>query len=416
MTMVSMAPFAPAAAPQVLPTDDWRGWLVAAGGFVCLLFSVGVLVVYSFGVLGPAMGNEFGWSNIERSTLFLAFSLSSVVAGPIWGAIADRIGAKKVVIVSIILLALCFAAMSRLPNDLIVAQLGFAMIGLLGGGTLPPTYASLVVSWFERYRGLALGLSLLGVGMGAALMPTLAAKIVTLYGWREVCLAYAGMILVIALPAASLMLRVYPEPLSQRRTLAPSVGTVVSSSMREPRMWILVGFAFLTGLVLVGNVTTLVPLLQSRGESLVDSAKYQSILGLSLVFGRLAGGALLDRIFAPRVVTGILMITGAGFLMLYAANSPAAYVLAAIGIGMAIGMEIDFLAFIVSRYYVRSAFTTIYAMLFAVYSLGASSGAPAMAWMHRASGGYGNGLLVSAGLIFALSMLMFALPRYEAQK
>jgi MFS family permease len=104
MTMVSTSPMAPAAAPQAFSKDGTRGWLVAAGGFLCLLFSVGVLVVYSFGVLSPAIGNEFGWSNIERSTLFLAFSLSSVVAGPIWGAIADRIGAKPVVIISLILL------------------------------------------------------------------------------------------------------------------------------------------------------------------------------------------------------------------------------------------------------------------------------------------------------------------------
>jgi hypothetical protein len=172
-----------------------------------------------------------------------------------------------------------------------------------------------------------------------------------LYGWREVCVAFAGLVIVVALPAACLMLRASPEPRAQRRSATSSVGYVVGSAMREPRMWILVGFALLTGLVLVGNVTTLVPLLQSRGEALVDAAKYQSILGMSLVFRRLAGGALLDRVFAPRVVTGILMLTSIGFLVLHAASSPAAYVLAAIGIGLAArgGMDASSLRYVQQR-------------------------------------------------------------------
>ena len=88
-------------------------------------------------------------------------------------------------------------------------------------------------------------------------------------------------------------------------------------------------------------------------------------------------------------------------MRLFCVCSPAAYVLSAIGIGLAIGMEIDFLAFIVNRYYAQTAFTTIYGLLFAVSSLCASCGLPAVAWMHHAFGTYSNGLLVSSGLVFA---------------
>lgn len=416
MTTTSSALPESSAAPHSVRKDSLRGWTVAAGGFVCLLFSVGVLVVYSFGVLAPSMGDEFGWSNVQRSTLFVSFSICSVISGPIWGGIADRVGVKRVVVASTILLAACFGGVSLLPNSLPLAYFAFAMIGLLGGGTLPPSYASLVVGWFERYRGLALGATLVGVGLGAALLPAVAARIVSLHGWREMCQAYALMVLVFALPCALFALQAYPEPRMQRHATGQAVGATVRTALRQSRIWILALFAFLSGLILIGSVTSLIPLLQSRGEPLVAAARYQSILGLSLVAGRVIGGGLLDRFFAPRVITGILLATAIGFLILHQASSPVAYVLAAVGIGLAIGTEIDFLAFVVSRYYDKASFTTIYALLFATHALGATFGPPAVAWMHRVAGGYGPGLLLSSVLMFGLSLLLFALPRYETHK
>src|SRR5205814_6134704 len=129
----------------------------------------------------------------------------------------------------------------------------------------------------------------------------------------------------------------------------------------------------------------------------------------------LIGGGVLDRVFAPRVITVVLLVTSTGFFVLQQANSPAAYLIAAVGIGMAVGTEIDFLAFIVSRYYERAAFTTIFALFFAIYSLGATAGPPLFAWMLQASGAYGLGLQVLAGVTFLLRLLMFTLPRYEAR-
>jgi MFS family permease len=191
---------------------------------------------------------------------------------------------------------------------------------------------------------------------------------------------------------------------------------MVAAAMTQYRTWVLVGFAFMTGGVLLASVTNFVPLLQSRGESLVHAAQYQSVLGVSLILGRLVGGALLDRVFAPRVVTAILLVTATGFLVLRGANTPAAYILAAIGIGIAIGLEIDFLAFIVSRYYDRKAFATIFALFFAMYALGAAAGPALFAWSVQVSAGYGSALLACSLVMLVMSLLMFSLPRYEMRK
>jgi len=397
--------------------DSWQGWTVVGAAFVGMLLSVGVLVVYSFGVLSSAMAAEFGWSNVQRTGLFVSFSLCTTLAGPVWGTIADRAGARRVAMVSPVLLAACFGALAMVPNNLLVVHMTFAALALLGGGTLPAAYASLVVGWFDRRRGLALGIAMIGVGVGAAAVPPIAAKIISLHGWRAVCLAYILVILLISLPFAAMFLRSHPEQQRAHRAKAGRpIGSIVAAAMTQQRTWVLAVFSFMTGAVFLASVTNFVPLLQSRGESLVHAAQYQSVLGISLILGRLIGGALLDRIFAPRVVTAILLVTAAGLLVLRDANAPAAYILAAVGIGMAIGLEIDFLAFIVSRYYDRAAFATIFALFFAMYALGAAVGPPLFAWSVQASAGYSSALLACAVVIFAISLLMFALPRYQAHE
>lgn len=404
------------ASDSVPPKDSWKGWSVVGATFISLLFSVGVLVVYSFGVLTSSMAAEFGWSDLQRSMLFVSFALCSTVAGPIWGAIADRVGARRAALTSAVLLTISFLALAAIPNDLVVAHAAFAAIGLLGSGTLPPTYASIVVGWFDRRRGLALGIAMIGVGVGAAALPAIAAKIVTDYSWRHMCVAYGLMVLLLSLPIAVMYLRAYPEQRARRDSSNAAIRSTLGAAVRQPQTWILAVFAFTTGGLLVAGVTNFVPLLQSRGETLVQAARYQAVLGVALIAGRLIGGGLLDRVFAPRVITAVLLFTAMGFFVLREANSPIAYLTAAIGIGLAIGSEIDFLAFIVSRYYDRAAFTTIFAILFAIYSLGATAGPPAFNWLVQFSGGYGPGLLVCAVLSFLLSMIMFMLPRYEAAK
>lgn len=409
---VSAGAFAQRAGDGPIAKDSWRGWPVAAAAFVGLLLNVGVLVVYSFGVLTSAMASEFGWTPVQRSSLFVSFSLSATVAGLLWATLADKIGARKTVVASNVMLALSFASLAGLQGDLLSAHLVFATIGLVGAGTLPPTYASFVVGWFDRRRGLALGIAMVGVGAGAALLPPIAGLIVSLHGWRATCMSFGGALVVLALPACLLFLHPHPDRTAPRSGDHARMGLIVKAAFREVRTWILVLFAFLSGAILVAGVTNLVPLLQARGETLQRAAQYQACVGIALVLGRLTAGWLFDRFFAPRVATAILLVTAAGFLVLHEAGSAGAYIVATIGIGLAIGMEVDFLGFVASRYFDKSAFTTLFGLLFASYSLGATIGPPLFATLVHTSGGYALPLQTCAGLMLLLSLTMFALPHY----
>lgn len=399
--------------PPRYQKDSRQGWSVIGAAFIGMLLSVGVLVLYSFGVLTSSMSKEFEWTGVERSTLFLAFSLSSTIAGPVWGGIADRIGSHRVALVSSGLLCLGFVCLGIVHNSLLLTQLLFAFLGIFGSGTLPAVYSSVVVGWFDRHRGLALGITMTGVGAGAAIIPSVAAAIDAAANWRWICFSFAGMIAVFSIPAAGLFLREYPKDKDLgAASVSANWRTVVAGVLTQTRTYILALYAFVLGAIVIAGVTNFVPLLQSRGLTLTEAASYQSLLGVSLIAGRLITGALIDRIFAPYVMTAILCVTAAGFGILSQANSPVAFVIAAVGIGLAIGGEIDFLGYMVSRYFNRAMFTTIFAFLFAIHSLGASGGPVLFGWLVECSGGYSLPLLSAAGLSLFLAGLMLALPGY----
>lgn len=398
------------------PTDSARGWRVVGAAFFGLLLSVGVVVVYSFGVLISAMSAEFGWGRVEAATLFAAFSLSATLGGLLWGTLADRVGGRPTVLVSSALLAVSFLTLAAMPGDLVATHLLFIGIGLLGSGTLPPTFASVIVGWFDRRRGLALGVAMTGVGAGAALLPPIAAALVTGFGWRQTYVFLALAVLLLMMPVTYLFLHPNPQASAQRGAGGAARRQAMTAALKERKAWILAIFALLTGGILVNGVTTFVPLLESRGETLTEAARYQAVLGISLILGRVLIGGLIDRVFAPLVMMGVLFATFAGFLALHEAMSPLAYLLAAAGIGLAVGAEVDFLGYMVSRYFPPAAFATIFAAMFSMYALGASLAPLVFGWLAQSSGGYGDGILISAGLTLLLALSMLMLPRYALAK
>ena len=66
----------------------------------------------------------------------------------------------------------------------------FAAAGVVGGIGTPIPYAAVLTQWFDRTRGLALGIGIAGVGLGVAIVPQLAAALIAAFGWRT---AYLGL-------------------------------------------------------------------------------------------------------------------------------------------------------------------------------------------------------------------------------
>lgn len=405
------------------------GWWNVAASFVGLSLSYAMFTVFAFGTFVGPLQDEFGWGRGAMSFALTIANISVVIASPLLGALVDRIGARRVMVVSVALLGLCVASMSRLSGHIGHYYLMHALIPLLGAGTLPLAYSRIIVAWFERRRGLALGVALSGFGVGAAMVPALGQWMIGQFGWREAYLLFGGLILLVSLPLTAFVLREKPAdrdalPHGQPRPRGDAAleasgretgrdsGLDLSRAMRTRPFWLLVVSIVLIGVGITSILAHLVPMLIGRGVEPSRAALAMSLLGLGLIFGRILSGFLMDRYFAPYVAAGFQLGMVLGLVILALGFSGPLAFLAGISVGLATGSEISEISYLVSRYFGLKAFGLINGIMFAAFQVGSGVGAYAMGAWYDVAGNYRGALWVVTGLVVISTVLIVKLGPY----
>ena len=407
-------PIAADAAPQaaLAAAGFDRDWLAVGASAVGMILCVGTLALYSFGVFVRPLTAEFGWS---RTGLFAAlsfFQFGLALSAPVWGALVDRFGPRRVILFSLVALSLLVASLGLLTPNLWHLYLVFAGIPLLGGGASPLGYSAIMVRRFDSRLGLALGLALMGVGLGGAVLPPLAQFLLGDFGWRTAYVALGGLTFVVTLPAALLATRNVPGPVSRRAGSALLIG-----AMLRTRAYVLMAVAFvLLGTVSVGVLANLVPMMVDHGFTPPQAARLAGLSGLSVVIVRGGLGWVLDRVHAPYVLAAVAVIAGSVPLVLAFGHGQAAGYLAAILLGSAIGAEVDFVSYLVRRYFDQAVFGRLYGIAFGLYILGTGLGPVLLSGSFDRLGGYRPGLLLFTGLGLLAAAAALGLPRYAAPK
>ena len=386
-----------------------RDWLAVGASAVGLILSTGTLAVYSFGVFVRPLTAEFSWS---RTSLFAAlsfFQFGMAFSSPVWGAVLDRFGPRRVILLATAALSLLVASLGLLTPHPWHLYLVFLGIPLLGGGASPLGYSAIMVRLFDRKLGFALGLALMGVGLGGAALPPLAQFLLGEFGWRSAYVALGVLTLVVTLPAALVATRNVPGPVRRHAGTALPI-----APMLRTRAYVLMSVAFvLLGIVSVGVLANFVPMMVDHGFTPPEAARIAGLSGLAVVVARGGLGWVLDRVHAPYVLAVIAAIAGAVPLLLVYGNGPATGYLAAVLLGSAIGAEVDFVSFLVRRYFDPAAFGRLYGIAFGLYMLGTAVGPVALGYSFDNLGGYRPGLLLFAALSVLAVGAALAMPRYS---
>ena len=142
------------------------GWAIVA--VACLgIFASGPGQSHTFSVFIDPIGRDLG---ITSAAIALAYGLATLVAAfvlPQVGRLVDRIGPRRTLVLVIIALGLACLAFGAAANLLWLA-VGFALLRLLGQGSLMLGCANLVSQWFSKQRGFAMSLMALGFGISMA--------------------------------------------------------------------------------------------------------------------------------------------------------------------------------------------------------------------------------------------------------
>ncbi|MCQ4162843.1 MFS transporter [Roseomonas sp. GC11] len=399
-------------------TPARRGWAVVLASALALIVGQGSINVFAAGVFLKPVSQELG---LGRGSMAAAIGLSNLMAAlatPFFGRLIDLYGVRRPLLASILLFALATAGMGLMAGSAVVVMLFYAAAGLCSTGQNPTAYSKVVTRWFDRQRGLALGITLAGVGLGTALVPMAAEALIRAFGWR---IGYAGLglgILLLAfLPVLLLVHEPRPGEGAERAGPGTAQGASFAEAARQWRYWAMVAAFGLAAFAINGTLVHVVPLLTDRGIPPAQAVTAMTGAGLALIAGRLFAGWLMDRLFAPYIGVFFLLCPLVGLLLL---SGEVAYpwpLVATVLLGLGIGAEIDLMSFLIGRYFGTRAFGTLHGTMFMFVVLGNAAGASVLGWAFQALGSYTAAFVameillgVAAGLLLVLGPYAYPPP------
>ncbi|MDB5364841.1 MAG: transporter [Rhodospirillales bacterium] len=393
---------------KLAPGEFRRGWPVLLSALVGTGVGVVSLPYYTSGLFVRPLQESFGWSRTEIAGALTCGSLVLTASGPLVGKLVDSVGVRPVALVSLLLLALGFVVMTQVgpsPASFIAA---FGLLTLLGAGTSPVTFTRAVTGWFDRRRGLALGIVLVGPGIAGAIAPPLLSRLIDAQGWQ------AGYLALAAAAAVSLPLIAFArDGRSGTATRTAPAGMGFGAALRSAVLWKLALAALFAASAIVALLAHFVPLLIDGGVPAQRAASYASVIGISVVVSRIVVGFLLDRLFAPAVAAVVFVAAASAFLLLAVGGVGAALPAAAI-LGVALGVEGDVIAYLTSRYFGLRAYGRIFGLVYGAFLVGGALSPLAAGWVFDRLGSYQPALYGGAVLLLAAAALVGTLGRYRS--
>lgn len=301
-------------------TGTFHGWRLV-GALFTILFFAGGGGFYVFPVFIESFQAEFGWSMTQISAGAALFAIVMGLSNPVVGALFARFGARKTMLVAAALTTLSFLGYAALLNLwMLYAAMVISGFGIAGTSILPAQ--TLVTNWFNKYRGRAMGLTMLGIGAGGFLLPPLNEFLIRFWGWRSTWIFSSVGFFVIVVPLIIIFVRTRPsdlgllpdglQPREQGGQEAAETmrGLPVRRAVGTPTFWLIISI-FLLQLMGVSALNFhFVPFAtQEVGFTSQETAFFYGLtVGFSMV-GRLLFGWLADRWgIRPLMVVGLLLL------------------------------------------------------------------------------------------------------------
>lgn len=385
----------------------WPILLACAVGVAC---SPVALPFYSIGPLTKPIAADMGWLRSDIQFAILFSSGIGALTAPITGWMIDWFGPRPVAIPSLIGVALGLFIAS-MATTLTGFWTGYAIAAILGAGANPVLWSRVVAGSFEKARGFALGLALVGTAVMALLLPMLIAAIEPDQGWRTALRYVAALPILIALPVVFALLKPREAAVAQGDA-APHTGVTLKAALGDYRFWVLTASILCGYLAISGAAPNLVPAFTDKGLSAAAAAGIAGAYAISMIPGRILAGALMDRFWAPAVACIVLLLPAIACVILAQANSTPLLVLGCVMLGIAAGAELDVLAFLTARYFGLAHYPKIYAISYMALATGSATAPTIFSRIHESTGGYAMSFAIASGLFVVSALLLLLLGRY----
>jgi MFS family permease len=264
--------------------DSPRAWLLVVGAFFVAF--VGFGVTYTFGVFLRPIGTSFSASHATMTTLFSTLSVLSFFLAPLTGELADRIGPRYVIAAGALLMGAGLLISARVHTFPLLFVTYGGLIGAAVACLYVPAIAA-VGEWFKKYRDIALGIAISGIGCGTLVAAPLAARLTSHLGWRTAFEVFGWGSAAILLVCATVITK--PPGLQEKSSAN------VLAMMRTKTFLRLYIALTLCGAAIYIAFVFITPIAMDLGATHVAGAALIGYIGAASVVGRLGLNALAPR-------------------------------------------------------------------------------------------------------------------------
>ena len=202
---------------------------VLVGG--CFIIMVSFAIRASFGVFQIPIAEEFGWLRAEFSLAIAIQNLAWGIGQPLFGALAEKIGDRK----AIILGALTYAAGLVLSSFAVTPSAHQVYEILVGFGVAGTGFGVILAvvgrASSDANRSMSLAIATAAGSAGQVFGAPVAEWMLTLMSWQMVFIWFAAVILAVTLVLPFMR---SPTPLASRAELEESMGTILVRAFRDP--------------------------------------------------------------------------------------------------------------------------------------------------------------------------------------
>lgn len=402
---------------QTAPQEWQRGWKPLVAAFVGMMLVSSVASMVSI-TMGP-ISKEFGWPLALVTANLTILSILSLVLAPVLGASIARFGLRRCALTAIVAAVPILAGIGNMPENRAVWLASWFVFGIVNVALGPMIWSTVAASLFDRSRGLAIAVVLSSSGVAFFAYPPLCILVVSELGWRAVFIMQAAIYGVVLLPLAWVWLRSgqdVPRPAaSSEKHEAPMTepeGWTLSEAMRQRQFWQFLVVCLITAVAEGGFVVHLFPILGEGGLTASAAAMVTSLMGLSMIAGRLVIGYLCDRM-AGHVVMTFAILSLALAAALGIANDGSLVLGATISLilGFGAGGMTSGLAYVTSRYFGLKAYASILGITYGTFGLGFGFAPPLIGHLRDQFGTYAPMFLPGVAIFALAAICMLALGR-----
>ncbi|WP_029057396.1 MFS transporter [Stappia stellulata] len=296
-------------------------WLLAG---LLLTFFSSFGQTFFISLVAGDLRSEFGLSHGAFGGLYMAATLLSAASLTVIGKVVDTQPLALVSAAIVCGLALFTVGMASVSS---VAMLFVVLYGLrlFGQGMMTHVAMTAMGRWYAAQRGRAVSIAALGIQCGEASLPLAFVAVSALVGWRGAWWLGAAALVVVALPALLLLLKVERIPRGQA---SPDDGPKIlrhwtrREVLRDPAFWVISAGTLAPPFIGTTIFFNQVYLVELRGWTMeLFASAFVAMSSMTITCALLAGW-LIDKVTAVRILPVFLLPLGAACVLLATVTAP----------------------------------------------------------------------------------------------